>query len=81
MQAEAGFLELTGEPDGPPTRFGLSMVDFMTGTMMAIGLLAALVDAQRSGKGRDIDAVSYTHLDVYKRQTSNISSPRIWTTC
>lgn len=55
MQAEAGYLSLTGEPDAPPTRFGLSMVDFITGTMMAINLLAALTDAQRSGKGRDVD--------------------------
>jgi crotonobetainyl-CoA:carnitine CoA-transferase CaiB-like acyl-CoA transferase len=42
MQAEAGFLSLTGEPDGPPVRFGLSIVDFMTGT-------------QRSGTGCDVD--------------------------
>jgi crotonobetainyl-CoA:carnitine CoA-transferase CaiB-like acyl-CoA transferase len=55
MQAEAGFLSLTGEPDGPPARFGLSMVDFMTGAVMAVGLLAALTDAHRSGQGRDVD--------------------------
>lgn len=55
MQAEAGYLSLTGEPDAPPTRFGLSMVDFITGTMLAINLLAALTDAQRSGVGRDVD--------------------------
>ena len=27
MQAEAGLMRLTGEPDGPPARFGLSMID------------------------------------------------------
>jgi crotonobetainyl-CoA:carnitine CoA-transferase CaiB-like acyl-CoA transferase len=32
MQAEAGFMSMTGEPDGPPVRFGLSMVDFHTGS-------------------------------------------------
>ncbi len=32
MQAEAGYLSLTGEPDGPPARFGLSIIDLMTGT-------------------------------------------------
>ena len=31
MQAEAGYLALTGEPDGPPSRMGLSIVDLMTG--------------------------------------------------
>jgi crotonobetainyl-CoA:carnitine CoA-transferase CaiB-like acyl-CoA transferase len=55
MQAEAGYLSLTGEPDGPPARFGLSIVDLMTGTTAAMALLAGLVDARTSGKGRDLD--------------------------
>ena len=40
MQAEAGYLSLTGEPDGPPARFGLSLVDQMTGLALAYALLA-----------------------------------------
>ena len=72
MQAEAGFLALTGEPDGPPARFGLSMVDFMTGTMMAVGLLAALIDAQRSNKGCDID------VDLLSAAVHQMSYPAIW---
>jgi crotonobetainyl-CoA:carnitine CoA-transferase CaiB-like acyl-CoA transferase len=55
MQAEAGFLSLTGEPDGPPARFGLSMVDFMTGLGLAYAVLAALTAARESGVGRDMD--------------------------
>lgn len=55
MQAEAGYFAMTGEPDGPPTRFGLSVVDFMAGLAMAFGLSAALVDVGRSGTGRDVD--------------------------
>lgn len=55
MQAEAGYCQITGDPDGDPQRMGLSMVDFMTGTIFCIGLLAALVDAERTGKGRDMD--------------------------
>jgi crotonobetainyl-CoA:carnitine CoA-transferase CaiB-like acyl-CoA transferase len=72
MQAEAGFLAMTGEPDAPPTRFGLSIVDFMTGTMMAVGLLAALLDAQRSGKGRDID------VDLLSAALHQTSYPAMW---
>lgn len=72
MQAEAGYLSLTGEPDAPPTRFGLSMVDFMTGTMMTIGLLAALVDAERSGKGRDVD------VDLLSSALHQTSYPALW---
>ncbi|MFN8981292.1 MAG: CaiB/BaiF CoA transferase family protein, partial [Alphaproteobacteria bacterium] len=39
MQAEAGYLSLTGEPDGPPARFGLSVVDMMTGLMTSFALV------------------------------------------
>lgn len=55
MQAEAGYCSLTGEPDGPPARFGVSIIDMMTGTTAAMALLAALVSARATGKGRDID--------------------------
>jgi len=55
MQAEAGYFALTGEPDTPPTRFGLSVVDLMTGLGLAYALLAALTAARATGVGRDID--------------------------
>ena len=55
MQAEAGFMHLTGEPDGPPTRMGLSIVDYMSGVTLATGLLAALIGALKTGRGRDVD--------------------------
>lgn len=55
MQAEAGYLSLTGEPDGPPARMGLSIIDLMTGTTAAMGLLAGIIGARSSGVGRDID--------------------------
>ena len=55
MQAEAGYLSVTGEPDGPPARMGLSIIDLMTGTTAAMGLLAGVLGARSSGVGRDID--------------------------
>jgi len=55
MQAEAGYCALTGEPDGPPARFGISIIDMMTGTTAAMAMLAALVSARATGRGRDID--------------------------
>jgi crotonobetainyl-CoA:carnitine CoA-transferase CaiB-like acyl-CoA transferase len=55
MQAEAGYLSLTGEPDGPPARFGLSMIDLMTGTTAALAVVSAVLGARATGKGRDID--------------------------
>ncbi len=72
MQAEAGFLSVTGEPDGPPARFGLSMVDYMTGSMLAMGLLAGVIDARRTGVGRDIDVSLF---DVALHQ---LSYPATW---
>lgn len=55
MQAEAGYLQLCGEPDSPPTRFGLSLVDYMSGQNLALGLLSGVMAARRHGVGRDID--------------------------
>jgi crotonobetainyl-CoA:carnitine CoA-transferase CaiB-like acyl-CoA transferase len=55
MQAEAGYCSVTGEPDGPPARFGLSVVDMMAGLMCAFGLVSALVNARASGRGCDVD--------------------------
>ncbi len=55
MQAEAGYFHVTGDPDSPPARMGLSLVDLMTGVAMATGLLAALHAARRDGRGREVD--------------------------
>lgn len=56
MQAESGLMHLTGEPDGPPSRFGApSMIDHMTGTTAMVGLLAALLGARTTGNGCDVD--------------------------
>ncbi|RPH65933.1 MAG: CoA transferase [Burkholderiales bacterium] len=59
MQAEAGYFALTGDPDGEPARMGLSIVDMMAGTMTALALLAGVLDARRSGTGRDVDLSLY----------------------
>ncbi len=67
MQAEAGIMGLTGEPDGPPTRVGASMVDFMTGATGATGLLACLLRAQKTGIGCDVDLCLF---DVAMHQLS-----------
>lgn len=56
MQAETGLMDLTGEPDGAPSRFGTSMIDFMTGMTGATALLACVLRAKATGKGCDVDA-------------------------
>lgn len=72
MQAEAGFLSVTGEPGTPPARFGLSIIDFMTGMTMAFGLVSALFDAARSGQGRDVD------VSLFDVALSNLTYPGTW---
>ncbi|HJQ60671.1 MAG TPA: CoA transferase [Vineibacter sp.] len=59
LQAECGYIAVTGEPDSPPARMGLSVVDHMTGLTAALGLLAAIVAARRDGKGCDVDVSLY----------------------
>jgi crotonobetainyl-CoA:carnitine CoA-transferase CaiB-like acyl-CoA transferase len=55
MQAMAGWMSLTGDPDGPPTKSGLSLVDLSSGYVSAIALLAGLHRARRDGVGCDAD--------------------------
>ncbi len=56
MQAEAGLMSLTGEPNAPPARFGApSPIDYLTGLTGMVGLLGALLGAKSTGKGCDVD--------------------------
>lgn len=65
VQALAGTMSLTGEPDGPPTKYGVSIVDHVGGLFAVIGILTALVSRLRDGGGRAIDVSLYdTHLSL-----------------
>jgi crotonobetainyl-CoA:carnitine CoA-transferase CaiB-like acyl-CoA transferase len=55
MQGFAGWQSLTGEPAGPPTKSGLSLVDLSGGYVSAIAVLAGLWQARRDGVGCDCD--------------------------
>ncbi len=55
MQAETGYFHLTGEPDSPPARAGLSLIDLMSGVVMGLGLVSGVLAARSSGRGRDVD--------------------------
>jgi len=72
MQAEAGHMSLTGEPDGPPERYGLSVVDLMTGLVASFGLLAAITSARATGRGRDVDT------SLFDLALFNLNYPGTW---
>ncbi len=72
MQAEAGFMHLTGEPDAPPTRGGLSMIDYMSGITASLALVSALLRTRETGEGGDIDVSLF---DVALHQ---LSYPGTW---
>ncbi len=72
MQAESGYFHMSGEPGTPPTRMGLSIVDFMSGTYMALGLVSAVLGARASGRGGDID------VNLYDTALYNLSYLSTW---
>ncbi|MDJ0919512.1 MAG: CoA transferase [Henriciella sp.] len=72
MQAEAGFMKMSGEPDGPPVRCGLSIIDFHTGSQMATALLAGVVGAMRTGEGCDVDVC------LFDTALHQLSYPATW---
>ncbi|MGW4029632.1 CaiB/BaiF CoA transferase family protein [Streptomyces sp. NPDC004838] len=51
VQAVGGLMSITGDPDGDPTKAGVALVDVLTGKDAAIGVLAALTDRKRTGRG------------------------------
>jgi crotonobetainyl-CoA:carnitine CoA-transferase CaiB-like acyl-CoA transferase len=55
MQAFAGIVSITGEPDRPGVRAGVSVVDQGTGMWAALGIVAALLERERTGEGRVVD--------------------------
>ncbi len=72
MQAEAGYLSLTGEPDSPPARFGLSVIDLMAGVYAATALLGGILSARATGTGRDVD------VSLFDTALSNLNYVGAW---
>jgi crotonobetainyl-CoA:carnitine CoA-transferase CaiB-like acyl-CoA transferase len=55
LQGLGGWMSLTGEPDGPPAKSGLSLVDYIGGIVAATSLVAGVHAARRDGRGMDCD--------------------------
>ncbi len=72
LQGLSGWMELTGEPDGAPTKSGLSLVDFSGGLVAAISLLAGVHAARRDGLGMDCD------VSLYDTAIGMLTYPATW---
>ena len=72
IQGYAGWMSVTGEPDGPPVKAGVSVVDFAGGYASMAALLAGLWDASRTGVGRDLE------LSLLDTAVSMLSYYAIW---
>lgn len=72
LQGMAGWMDITGEPSGPPTKSGLSLVDYSGGLVAAVAMLAAVHAARRDGRGGDCD------VSLYDTAVSMLTYPAIW---
>jgi formyl-CoA transferase len=59
VQAESGFMDITGTADGPPVRTGIAMTDYLAGLYAFGGILLALRDRDRTGHGQHVDIALY----------------------
>jgi crotonobetainyl-CoA:carnitine CoA-transferase CaiB-like acyl-CoA transferase len=55
LQAMSGLMSLTGDPEGPPYRAGISVFDVMAGNHAVIGILAALRHREATGQGQHVE--------------------------
>lgn len=70
IQASSGIMAATGMPDGPPLRSGASIVDFLSGVHLYAGILTALVERARTGRGRLVEVAMQE--TAYPTLASNI---------
>jgi crotonobetainyl-CoA:carnitine CoA-transferase CaiB-like acyl-CoA transferase len=59
MQAAGGLISMTGEPGRPGVRVGSSLIDLGTGMWSALGVIAALLERERTGEGAVVDTSLY----------------------
>jgi crotonobetainyl-CoA:carnitine CoA-transferase CaiB-like acyl-CoA transferase len=70
VQAVSGVMSITGFPDGPPVKAGAAFVDFLSGIHLYAGVMTALVERARTGKGRLVEVAMQE--TVYPTLASNL---------
>jgi len=59
VQAMSGIMNSTGQPDGPPTKAGAAVCDFLAGIHLCAGILGALVQRERTGQGQRVEVAMH----------------------
>jgi len=59
LQAESGLMSICGEPEGTPTKYGVAIVDVVTGLYACNSILAALAARNRTGRGQHVEVCLY----------------------
>lgn len=72
LQGLAGWMSLTGEPDGPPAKSGLSLVDYCGGLVAALAIVVGIHAARRDGVGRDCD------VSLFDTAIAMLTYPATW---
>lgn len=70
VQAVSGVMSITGFPEGPPVKAGAAFVDFLSGIHLYAGVMTALVERARTGKGRLVEVAM--EETVYPTLASNL---------
>lgn len=68
IQAESGFMDLNGEPGGPPTKMPVALMDLLAGHQLKEGLLLALLKKERTGEG------SYVGVSLMETALSSLAN-------
>ncbi|PWH19187.1 MAG: formyl-CoA transferase [Ardenticatenia bacterium] len=68
-QAESGLMSITGEPEGEAMRFGIPLADMTTGIYAALGIVAALLAREHTGRGQVLD------LSLLESHTAYLALP------
>jgi crotonobetainyl-CoA:carnitine CoA-transferase CaiB-like acyl-CoA transferase len=72
IQAHGGVMAVTGFPDQPPVKAGVTFVDFLGGTHLYAGVVTALYERERTGLGRIVDVAMID--TIYPTHASNLSA-------
>jgi CoA:oxalate CoA-transferase len=72
IQAHGGVMSVTGFPDQPPVKAGVTFVDFLGGTHLYAGIVTALYERERTGLGRIVDVAMID--TIYPTHASNLSA-------